>query len=97
MVDCGVDILNPIQPKTRGMEAAKLKQTFGKNIVFHGGIDTQDLLPFGTKASKEEEIGQTIKTLNKDGGDIFAAAHNIQEDVPPENIIYLFEAARKFG
>ncbi|NSW90397.1 MAG: methyltransferase [Firmicutes bacterium] len=97
LIDCGVDILNPIQPKARGMDPKLLKDTYGDRIIFHGGIDTQDILPYGTKESIEEEVEKVIKILNKNGGYIFATAHNIQEDVPCQNIVYMFEAAKKFG
>lgn len=97
LIDAGVEILNPIQPKATYMAPANLKDNYGDKIVFHGGIDTQDLLPFGNKESIEENVKSTIDILNKDGGYIFAAAHCIQEDVPPQNLVYMFEAARKFG
>ena len=97
LIDSGVEILNPIQPKAAFMEPANLKNNFGDKIVFHGGIDTQELLPFGNKNSIEENIKNTIDILNKNGGYIFAGAHNIQEDVPPQNLVYMFEAARKLG
>jgi uroporphyrinogen decarboxylase len=97
LIDAGVEILNPIQPKATYMEPSNLKNNYGDRIVFHGGIDTQDLLPFGNKESIEENVKSTIDILNKNGGYIFAAAHCIQEDVPPQNLVYMFEAARKFG
>ena len=95
--ECGVNILNPIQPKAKDMQPQKLKDAYGDRIVFHGGIDTQDILPFVTRESIEKTVKETIETLNKNGGYIFAAAHNIQEDVPPENLVYMLEAANKFG
>lgn len=95
--DTGVDILNPIQPKASFMSPENLKSHYGNDIVFHGGIDTQEILPFGTKQSVEDTVENTINIMNQNGGYIFAAAHNIQEDVPPENVVYMFEAARKFG
>ena len=94
LIDCGVDILNPIQPKARGMQPEALKEAYGDKIVFHGGLDTQEILPFGTKEEIENTVRETIGALNKSGGYIFAAAHNIQEDVPPENLVYMLEAAR---
>ena len=97
LIDCGVEILNPIQPKATGMEMETLKRQYGDRIVFHGGIDTQDILPFGTKESIEEEVRKTIEIMNQDGGYILAAAHNIQEDVPPENVVCMLEAAKRFG
>lgn len=97
LIDSGVDILNPIQPKATNMEPENLKKTYGDRIVFHGGIDTQEILPFGTKESIEEVVRNTVGIMNRDGGYIFAAAHNIQEDVPPQNIVYMFDEARKTG
>ena len=97
LIDCGVDILNPIQPKAGDMQPQKLKAAYGDRIVFHGGIDTQEILPFGTKSGIEDAVKQTIEALHQDGGYIFAAAHNIQEDVPPENLVYMLEAARKYS
>ena len=96
LIDAGVDILNPIQPKATDMNPANLKKTYGEKIVFHGGIDTQEILPSGTKESVEEVVKNTIEIMNNNGGYIFAAAHNIQEDVPPENVAYMFEAAKKY-
>lgn len=96
LIDCGVEILNPIQPKAGNMSPANLKKTYGANIVFHGGIDTQDILPFGTKENIEASVHNTIEIMNQNGGYIFAAAHNIQEDIPPQNVVYMFEAARAF-
>lgn len=97
LIECGVDILNPIQPKARDMQPDILKKAYGNRIIFHGGIDTQEILPFGDKESIEEAVRETIRIMNVQGGYIFAAAHNIQEDVPPQNIVYMLEAARKFG
>jgi uroporphyrinogen decarboxylase len=97
LIDAGVEILNPIQPKAAFMEPSNLKDNYGDRIVFHGGIDTQELLPFGDKKGIEENVKTTIDILNKNGGYIFAAAHCIQEDVPPQNLVYMFEAARRYG
>jgi len=97
LIECGVNILNPIQPVSTEMLPQQLKKAFGGKIVFHGGVDTQKILPFGTRDEIEDYVKKTIDVLNKDGGYIFAAAHNIQEDVPPENLVYMLEAARKYG
>jgi uroporphyrinogen decarboxylase len=97
LIDCGVDILNPVQPKAKDMGPELLKKTYGDKMVFHGGIDTQEILPFGTKENIEASVRGTIEILNKNGGYIFAAAHNIQEDVPPENLVAMLEAARKYA
>ena len=63
---------------------------------FHGGIDTQEILPFGNRESVENAVRHTIDVMNVNGGYIFAAAHNIQEDVPPQNLVYMFDAARNY-
>ncbi len=97
LIDAGVEILNPIQPKAAMMSPQGLKDAYGKRIVFHGGIDTQEILPFGTPESVEEVVKETIGIMNKDGGYIFAAAHNIQEDVPAANVVHMYESARKYG
>jgi uroporphyrinogen decarboxylase len=97
LIDCGVDILNPLQPKARGMSPRSLKDVYGDRIVLHGGIDTQEILPSGSKERIEANVRETLQILNDRGGYIFAAAHNIQEDVPPENVISMFEAAREWG
>jgi len=96
LIECGVDILNPIQPKAKNMHPGKLKDTFGGRIVFHGGFDTQEILPFETKEVIENSVKELIEIMNINGGYIFATAHNIQEDVPPENIAYMLDAARQF-
>ena len=97
LVDCGVEILNPIQPGAVDMEPEKIKPMYGDQIVFHGGFDTQQVLPFGTEEDVEREVAHMMGIMNKNGGYIFAAAHNIQEDVKPENIVAMFRAARKYG
>ena len=96
LVDCGVEILNPIQPKAADMQPRKLKETFGEKIVFHGGIDTQELLPFASEEQIEETVHETIEILNRNGGYIFAAAHNIQPDVNPHSLTVMLNAARKY-
>jgi len=97
LAECGVDILNPIQPGAHQMEAAGLKQAYGGKMVFHGGIDTQRVLPFGTPAEIDAHVREVVSVLGKGGGYILAAAHNIQEDVPPENIVAFLQAARKYS
>lgn len=96
IIDMGVDILNPIQPKATDMQPKKLKDTFGDRIVFHGGIDTQELLPFATDEEIDQTVRNTIKTMNVNGGYIFAAAHNIQPDVNPRSLNVMLEAAKKY-
>jgi uroporphyrinogen decarboxylase len=92
-IEIGLDILNPIQPLAYGMEPVFLKKTYGKDLVFFGGIDVQHLLPFATPQMISDEVRRRIEILGKDGGYIIAPAHNIQPDTPVENIMAFFEAA----
>jgi uroporphyrinogen decarboxylase len=98
LIDLGVEILNPIQVTAPGMDDTRhLKEEFGKHLVFWGGIDTQQLLPFGTPAQVRDDVRRRIGDLAVGGGYVLSAVHNIQSDVPPENIIAMFDAAYEFG
>ncbi|MBC8248476.1 MAG: hypothetical protein H8E90_02255 [Anaerolineales bacterium] len=92
LIDVGVDILNPIQTSAQGMDPATLKREFGEQLVFHGGIDVQQILPFATPDRVREEVKRIVATLGQGGGYILAPSHNIQADVPPENILAMYEA-----
>ncbi len=94
-IEIGLDILNPIQPLATGMEPQPLKDEFGKDLVFFGGICVQDLLPNGTPGAVKSEVIKRAEILGKDGGYIIAPAHNIQEDTSMENIMALFEAVKQ--
>lgn len=98
LIDVGVDILNPVQPLAKGMDDPEiLNKRFGKYIVFHGGIDIQNVLPHGTIQDVHVEVKKRISGLAPGGGYILGPAHNIQVDVPPQNIVAMFDAARKYG
>jgi uroporphyrinogen decarboxylase len=97
LADIGVDILNPIQPLAQGMDSEKLKAKYGHAICFHGGVDVQQVLPFGSPDDVREEVRRRITRLADGGGYILAPAHNIQADVPVENILALFQAAQEWG
>lgn len=94
LIRAGVEILNPIQPVGEDMNPQSLKEKYGDQIVFHGGLDTQQVLPFGTENTIRSAVESLVQTMAPGGGYIFAAAHNIQEDVPPENVVAMFRAAR---
>jgi len=85
-VDCGVQILNPIQPQARDMEPERLKRNFGKKLCFHGGIDIQKLLPFSKPEEVKEQVKRILGTMAPGGGYILAPSHHIQGDIPPENV-----------
>jgi uroporphyrinogen decarboxylase len=98
LLDLGFDILNPVQVSARGMDTKKLKQEFGRDIVFWGGgVDTQGVLPFGTPQQVAEEVKRRLDDLAPGGGFVFAAVHNIQAFVPPQNIVTAFDTALQYG
>jgi uroporphyrinogen decarboxylase len=93
-----VDALNPVQVSSAGMDdTAALKAEFGEHISFWGGIDTQRVLPRGTPAEVRAEVRRRIDDLAPGGGFVLASVHNIQEDVPPENIVAMVDAAVPSG
>ena len=93
----GLDVQNPIQPLAANMSAEYLKKNFGDIMCFHGGIDIQRLLPFGTPKEIREEIKRLIRILGPGGGWIAAPAHNIEPETPPENIMAMYDALQEFG
>ena len=98
LIDLGFEILNPVQVSAKGMDTRKLKQTFGKDIIFWGGgVDTQQVLPFGTPQQVRDEVRRRIDDLAPGGGFVFAAVHNVQAYVPPENIVAAFDTALECG
>lgn len=98
LIELGVDILNPVHIRAGGMEPSGLKRDFGREIAFWGGgVDTQEVLPFGTPQQVKDDVRRNIEALAPGGGFVFSAVHNIQADVPPENIIAMWEAVREFG
>lgn len=96
LVDVGVDIINPVQPLARGMDFKTVKERFGKNLVFWGAIDEQWLLPHGTPQEVADYTKHAIDILGKDGGYVCAPAHNIQSDVPVENVLAMCDAAYNY-
>ncbi|NUN96881.1 MAG: uroporphyrinogen-III decarboxylase-like protein [Candidatus Omnitrophica bacterium] len=94
MIEIGIDILNPIQWRCAGMEREGLKRDFGEQVVFHGGVDNQQSLPFGSPKDVRMEVLENIRILGAGGGYIVAPCHNIQPVSPTENILALYEAVR---
>jgi uroporphyrinogen decarboxylase len=79
------------------MAPADLKRRFGQRIAFWGGINTQETLPFGTPEQVRAEVRRVIDILGEDGGFVLNSVHNIQDDVPIENIVAMFDQAREYG
>ena len=90
----GIDVLNPLQPRARMMDMARIKNEFGSRIAFHGGIDLQQTLPFGSQEEVVSEVRDRCQILGKGGGYICTSAHYIQADVPVDNIIAMYLADR---
>jgi len=98
LIELGFDILNPVQVSARGMDTKRLKEEYGKDIVFWGGgVDTQRVLSFGKPDEVADEVKRRIDDLAPGGGFVFAAVHNIQAFVPPGNIVTMFETALEYG
>ncbi len=98
LIEMEVDILNPVHVTATGMEPVQLKKDFGKDIVFWGGgVDTQDVLPNGTPQQVKDHVKKNIDALAPGGGFVFSTVHNIQAEVPAENITAMLEALNDFG
>ncbi|MBI2939475.1 MAG: hypothetical protein HYY04_03475 [Chloroflexi bacterium] len=97
-VEMGVEVLNPIQVSARGMgDTKKLKREFGDKLAFWGAIDTHQVLPYGKPADVREEVRRRIGDLAPGGGYVLCSVHNIQPEVPPENVVAMFDAADELG
>jgi uroporphyrinogen decarboxylase len=97
LIEAGVEGLNPVQYTARGMDLGRLKREFGKDLGFFGGTLENELLSFNTPDAIRRKAQENIATLAPGGGFLFASVHNIGPEVPPENVIALFEAALEFG
>ena len=98
LIEIGLDILNPVQVSATGMDSAELKREFGGDLVFWGGgVDTQQVLPFGTPEEVRVEVRRRLEDLMPGGGFIFNPVHNIQADVPTHNLMAMWEALQEYG
>ena len=97
LIEVGVDILDPIQTRAKGMDPGYVKERFGKRICLHGSMDTQYTLPKGSVEEVEQEVKDRISVLGANGGFILAPSHTLQPDVPIQNITTLYDSVRKYG
>lgn len=97
-IEIGVEILNPVHTRATGMEPTALKHDFGDALVFWGGgVDTQGVLPTGTPQEVKDDVRRNIEALAPGGGYVFNTIHNIQPDVPPQNVVAMWEALQEYG
>jgi uroporphyrinogen decarboxylase len=97
LIDMGTEVLNPIQWRCPGMERERLKRDFGDRLVFHGAVDNQQTMPFGTVEDVAQEVRDNLGILGAGGGYILAPCHNIQAVSPAENTVALFETGYTEG
>lgn len=97
LVDIGVQVLNPVQVAARDMDPVKLKKEFGERLSFWGAIDTQQVLPNGTPEDVKAEVETRIDQMGKAGGYVVCGVHNLQPDVPLENVLAMYHHTRKYG
>jgi len=94
-IDSGFDILNPVQTSAADMDPRGLKEKYGGQITFWGGgIDTQSILPFGTPEQVEKQVKRRVDIFGRNGGFVFSAIHNIQPNIPLENVVAMFDALK---
>ncbi len=97
LVELGIDLLNPIQWRADGMERETLKRQYGDRLAFHGAMDNQYTLPFGTVEEVRQEVRDNLRILGEGGGYILAPCHNLQPITPVENILEMYETAYEEG
>jgi uroporphyrinogen decarboxylase len=95
LIEIGIDILNPIQWRCRGMDRVALAESFGSQVVFHGGIDNQQTLPFGTAEDVRRQVRENIEIFSGGRGYVVAPCHNLQANTPTENVVALYKAVHE--
>jgi uroporphyrinogen decarboxylase len=95
LIEIGIDLLNPVQWRCRGMEREALVRDFGTQIVFHGGVDNQHTLPFGSADDVRRQVRENIAIFGDAKGYILAPCHNLQANTPTENVVAMYDAVRQ--
>jgi uroporphyrinogen decarboxylase len=96
LIEIGVDAIHPVQVSAAGMEPRKLKDKYGDRLAFWGGVDTQHVLPRGNIDEVKAEVERRIEELGDNGGYILCAVHNIQPDVPLDNVLTMYQHAKDY-
>jgi len=97
LIEAGFEIINPVQTNTKDMQPERLKSEFGKDVTFWGGgCDTRHILNHGTTEQVKDDVRRNIEILSPGGGFVFNTIHNIMPDVPPENVVAMFEAVDEY-
>ncbi|MEX0326858.1 MAG: uroporphyrinogen decarboxylase family protein [Puniceicoccaceae bacterium] len=94
LIECGVDILNPIQHICPGMDRTELNEAFGDQLIFHGGVENQHVLPHGTPDDVRQEVETCLRTLGAGGGYLPCSCHNVQAGTPLENVLAMIETVQ---
>ncbi len=97
LIETGIEVLNPVQWRCAGMDREGLKRDFGDKLIFHGGVDNQYTLPFGTVEEVRQEVIDNYRILGAGGGYILAPCHNIQSVGPAENVVAMYETGYEYG
>jgi uroporphyrinogen decarboxylase len=97
LIECGLNILEPVQVRAKGMDPRELALQFGGRLAFHGSIDTQQTLPFGTPGDVRREVRERIETFKPYGGFTIAPSQHLMPEIPTENIVAMYEAAWEYG
>ena len=90
LIDIGVDVLDPVQTSAREMDLRTLKRRYGSNVCWHGGIDVQKLLPYGTVSAIRDAVCEAEELFGLDGGIVLGPSHEITPDTPIENILAIY-------
>jgi len=97
LIDMGIDVLNPVQWRCRGMEREGLVRDFGGKLIFHGAVDNQQTLPYGTPEDVRNEVRANIEIFRDARGYMVAPCHNLQANTPTENVVAMYAAVAEFG